>query len=183
MIVKHVRTSHSLIITCCAGSAIQLEARRPSLLSVLVAPSGHMELFRSALSTTRLCDVIQTTGRSTLTRWRRCTTPSSPDRFVPDREFTRRPRPTDPCFDKERLTSRFERASATANRAAATIQHLVFFYRRDAEHYRRRRRRPAAAAAAATIAATVDVTWYIMISDTLTSSTEMRRILVRQNSV
>ena len=47
------------------------------------------------------------------------------DKLVPEREFTHRPRPSDPWFDKEcrvakRLTRRFERASAAASRRAST---------------------------------------------------------------
>ena len=84
------------------------------------------EEFRSALSTSRLCrpddwptdiDEMAALYDSELT--------SLLDRLLPERQFVRRPRPSDPWFDKEcrlakRLTRRLERASnAAANRRAA----------------------------------------------------------------
>jgi len=80
-----------------------------------------MELFRSALSTTRLChpddwptdiDEMAALYDTELIGLR--------DRLVPQREFTRRPRPSDPRFDRSAgLLSRLERASAAASRRAA----------------------------------------------------------------
>jgi hypothetical protein len=99
------------------------------VVTVRTRPWRHLdlELFRSALSTTRLChsddwptDIdemaalydIELTGLL--------------DSLIPESEFSRRPRPSDPWFDMEcrvakRITRRLERACAAANRRATTI--------------------------------------------------------------
>ena len=85
-----------------------------------------IEMFRVALSTSQLClpltwptdiDEMATLYNSELNHLL--------DWFLPEREFVRRPRPSDPWFDKEcrsakRLTRQLERAFSSASRRADT---------------------------------------------------------------
>jgi hypothetical protein len=130
-----------------------------SVVTVRTRPWRHldMERFRSALPATRLCHPNDwPTDIDEMAALFDIELVGVLDRLVPEREFTRRPRPSDPWFDKEcrdakRLTRRFERASASAYRRAATTN-VSSFSTVEMPN--------AAASSVAAVAAAAKAAWY-----------------------
>jgi len=113
----------------------QVDATRDVPPSVTVSSRRwrrlDVELLRSALSTSRLCqpeswpsDIDEMKGMYDTEL------NNVLDVLLPKRQFVRRPRPTDPCFDKEcrdakRVTRRLERKFAVSTRRAAVVNESV----------------------------------------------------------
>ena len=100
----------------------------PSATTIRSRPWRHLDIgaFRSAISTSQLCDPeVWPADIDEMAALYNKELTGLLDRLLPERQFVRRPRPSDPWFDKacrqaKRLTRRLEGAFAAASRRADT---------------------------------------------------------------